>query len=225
MAKLMWDQTGEKYFELGVSHGVLYPYAANAYGKGVAWNGLTQVSENPSGAEANAIWADNIKYANIISSEDFGCTIEAFAYPPEFEACDGSASLAEGVTIGQQKRKMFGFCYRTEISSDAEEADETQEAGYKLHLVYGCMAAPSSKDRNTINENPDPMTMSWDVSTTPVPVTGHRPTAHLIIDSRRADATKLKALEAILYGSDSAGSDTGTDPRLPLPDEIKKNMS
>lgn len=223
MAKLMWDQTGEKFFELGVSKGVLYPYANNAYGAGVAWNGLTQVSENPSGAEANAIWADNIKYANIISAEDFGCTIEAFAYPPEFEACDGSVSLAEGVTIGQQKRKMFGFSYRTEISSDAEEADETQEAGYKLHLVYGCMAAPSSKDRSTINENPDPMTMSWDVSTTPVPVTGHRPTAHLTIDSRRADATKLAALEAILYGSDGTG--TSADPRLPLPDEIKTLMS
>lgn len=222
MAKLTWDNVGERYFEAGVQDVVLYPYEAASgqtpagYGKGVAWNGITAINENPSGGEANAIWADNIKYANIMSAEDFGCTIEAYTYPDEFAPCDGQAVVATGVTIGQQKRKTFGLCYRTEIGSDTEEMD----AGYKLHLVYGCLAAPSSRDHGTLNDNPDPETMSWEVSTTPVAVEGFRPTAHLVIDSRTTAEAKMTALKNALYGTDAGSGTEATDPQLLLPDDV-----
>lgn len=218
MPKLVWDKTGERYYETGVDHGVLYVQVTGAYPKGVAWNGLTAVNESPSGAEANPLYADNIKYLNLISAEEFAATIEAYTYPAEFEACDGSASLADGVTIGQQKRSTFGLCYRTRVGNDVEG----DELGYKLHIVYGAVAAPAEKNYQTVNESPEAVTFSWEVSTTPVEVTGHKPTACLTIDSRIADADKLAALELILYGKDptTSGGNDGTEPRLPLPDEI-----
>lgn len=211
MSKLVWDKAGERRYETGVKQGVLYPMSNDGtYPKGVAWNGLTAVSESPSGAEANAFYADDIKYLNIMSAEDFGGTIEAYTYPKEFGECDGSASLATGVYIAQQPRKTFGFCYRTGIGNDIMGNDY----GYKLHLVYGALAQPSEKANNTINDTPEPMTMSWEFSTTPVNVTGFKPTAHLFVDSTEIDAEKLAALEAILYGSESE------EARLPLPDEV-----
>lgn len=214
---LTWDGTGEKKWETGVDRGVLYPTTTGgAYGEGVAWNGLTSVNENPSGAEENKHYADNIKYASIFSAEDYGCTIEAYTSPKEFDACDGTAEIATGVSVSQQSRKVFGFSYRTLIGSDVADAGD---AGYKIHLVYGCKASPSGKDRGTINESPEPTQFSWEVTTTPVNVTGMKPTAHLVIDSTRADATKLKAFEKILYGTGS------TAARLPLPDEVKSSFS
>ena len=216
MSKLVWDQTGEKYYETGVKQGVLYPIQdGGAYSKGVAWNGLTAVTESPSGAESNKIYADDIVYANLISAEEFGATIEAYTYPPEFEECDGSASLAKGVSIGQQKRKTFGLCYRTTIGNDVDGSD----CGYKLHLIYGAMASPSEKAYSTVNDSPEAITFSWEVTTTPVNVTGHKPTACITIDSTKANPTKLAALEKILYG------DTDTEARLPLPDEVATTMS
>lgn len=215
MSKIVWDQTGERLYETGVKQGVLYIPASGVYSKGVAWNGLTAVTESPSGAEATALYADDIKYLNLMSNEEFGCTIEAYTYPDEFAACDGSASLAKGVSIGQQPRKTFGLCYRTTLGNDTDGNDY----GYKLHMVYGCLAAPSEKAFSTINDSPEAITFSWEVSTTPVNVAGHKPTAHLEIDSTKADPVKLAALEKILYG------DTDTEARLPLPDEIVTLMA
>lgn len=215
MAKLVWDQTGERYYETGVRQGVLYPMQeGGTYTKGVAWNGLTAVTESPSGAEATALYADDIKYLNLLSTEEFGCTIEAYTYPDEFAECDGSASLAAGVNIGQQKRKTFGLCYRTVLGNDVDNNDYA----YKLHLVYGCLASPSEKAYSTINDSPDAITFSWEVTTTPVAVTGFKPTACITIDSTKANAEKLTALEAILYGANE------TEARLPLPDEIATLM-
>ena len=211
MSKLVWDNTGERYYETGVKQGVLYPLqSAGVYSKGVAWNGLTAVTESPSGAEATPLYADDIKYLNLISNEEFGATIEAYTYPDEFAECDGSAALASGVMIGQQKRKTFGLCYRTSVGNDIDGTDY----GYKLHLIYGCLAAPSEKAYATINDSPEAITFSWEVSTTPVNVTGFKPTSQITIDSTKVDETKLAALEAELYGSDEK------EARLPLPDEI-----
>lgn len=216
MPKLTWDNTGERIFETGVKQGVLYPIQSDGkYTKGVAWNGLTAVTESPSGAEATALYADDIKYLNLLSNEEFGATIEAYTYPDEFAECDGSAELATGVMIGQQKRKIFGLCYRTTIGNDVEGNDY----GYKLHLVYGCLAAPSEKGYSTINDNPDAITFSWEVSTTPVNVEGFKPTSQITIDSTKADPTKLAALEAVLYG------DAETEAKLPLPDEVATLMT
>lgn len=219
MSKLVWDNTGDRLYETGVKNGVLYVQSsAGTYPKGVAWNGLTAVTESPSGAEATALYADDIKYLSLMSTEEFGATIEAYTYPEEFEACDGSASLVEGVSIGQQKRTPFGLCYRTTIGNDTDGNDH----GYKLHIIYGALASPSEKAYATINDSPEAITFSWEVTTTPVNVTGFKPTASLVIDSTKVDASKLTALEDILYGSDA---ESGTDPRLPLPDEIKTLMA
>lgn len=220
MAKLVWDQTGDRLYETGVSKGVLYPIQSDgAYSKGVAWNGLSSVTESPSGAEANPIYADDMKYLNLLSAEEFSATIEAYTYPDEFAECDGSADIATGVSIGQQKRKIFGLCYRTVLGNDVDSNDH----GYKLHLIYGCMAAPSEKAYTSINDSPEAITFSWEVSTTPVNVTGFKPTASITIDSTKAKKEKLTALEEILYGKD--GSDTSANARLPLPDEIATLMS
>lgn len=209
MAKLVWDKTGERLYETGVDHGVLYKYDSTkqTFGNGVAWNGLTAVNESPSGAEPNALYADNIKYLNLMSAEEYGFSIEAYTYPEEFEECDGSKEIATGVYVGQQTRKMFGFCYRTLIGNDADGT----EHGYKLHLVYNCLASPSERGHATVNDSPDATTLSWDVSTTPVDVAGCKPTACLTIDSTKVDATKLATLESTLYGGESA------EPILPLP--------
>lgn len=216
MSKIVWDAVGEHIFETGVRNGVLYlKDETGAYNTGVAWNGLTSVSESPEGAEPTDLYADDIKYLTLMSAENFKATIEAYTYPVEFEECDGSASIANGVVIGQQARKPFGLCYRTSIGNDTDG----NEHGYKLHIVYGCLASPSEKQYSTINDSPEAITFSWEVSTTPVNVTGKKPTATLIIDSTKADKAKLTALEAILYGSDS------TEPRLPLPDEITTLMT
>lgn len=212
MAKIEWDKTGERLYETGVKNGVLYVQEAGAYPKGVAWNGLTAVTESPSGAEATPLYADDIKYLNLLSAEEFGATIEAYTYPDEFAECDGSASLATGVMIGQQARKTFGLCYRTTIGNDTDGNDH----GYKLHIIYGALAAPSEKAYATINDSPEAITFSWEVTTTPVNVTGAKPTASITIDSTKADPEKLTALEKILYG------DAEVEARLPLPDEIKE---
>lgn len=220
MSRIVWDKTGERYYETGCDRGVLYPQGTGGtYPKGVAWNGLTNVTESPEGAEPTDLYADNIKYGSIRSAETFGGTIEAYTYPEEFNACDGNVSVAEGVYIGQQTRVPFGLCYRTMIGNDT--ADESDD-GYKLHLVYGATASPSEKTRDTINDSPEATSFSWEFDTTPVNVTGHKPTATLEIDSRTADAEKLTALEDILYGKDagSTGSPAAVEPRLPLPDEI-----
>lgn len=215
MSKLVWDQVGERLYETGVKKGVLYPQVSGAYPKGVAWNGLTAVTESPSGAESNPFYADDIKYLNILSVEEFAATIEAYMYPDEFAACIGEKSIAKGVNIGQQKRQAFGFCYRTVLGNDTD----ADEHGYKLHIIYGALASVSERAYTTINESPEPITMSWEVSTTPVEVTGAKPTALLTITSTEVDPTKLAALEAILYGSDSE------EARLPLPDEIAELMA
>ena len=216
MSRITWDTVGERYYETGVKMGVLYPIQTGGlYNKGVAWNGLTAVTESPSGAEATALYADDIKYLNLMSNEEFGATIEAYTYPEEFAECDGSAALAKGVMIGQQKRKIFGLCYRTAIGNDVDGSDY----GYKLHLVYGCLASPSEKAYATINDSPEAITFSWEVSTTPVSVTGFKPTSQITIDSTKVDAVKLASLEDILYGKDGE-EDTATEPRLPLPDEV-----
>lgn len=219
MAKITWDKTGERLYETGVDHGVLYLLQNNGtYDKGVAWNGLTAVTESPSGAEPNPLYADNIKYLNLLSTEEFGATIEAYTYPDEFAECDGSASLADGVMAGQQKRKTFGLCYRTVIGNDIDGNDH----GYKLHFIYGALAAPSEKAYNTINDSPEAITFSWEISTTPVEVAGFKPMASVTIDSTKADPTKLTALELILYGKDPTTPDgqDGVDPRMPLPGEL-----
>ena len=216
MSRIVWDKTGERYYETGVKQGVLYPIQNDGkYTKGVAWNGLTAVTESPSGAEATPLYADDIKYLNLISNEEFGCTIEAYTYPDEFAECDGSAALAAGVMIGQQKRKIFGLSYRTAFGNDVDGTDH----GYKLHLVYGCLATPSEKAYATINDSPEAITFSWEVTTTPVSVTGFKPTSQITIDSTKVKPEKLTALEEILYGKDGE-PETATEPRLPLPDEI-----
>ena len=215
MSKLQWDVTGQKTYETGVDHGVLYVQEAGAYPKGVAWNGLTAVTESPSGAEPTPLYADNIKYLNLMSAEEFAATIEAYTYPDEFAACDGSAELVAGVSIGQQKRKTFGMCYRTRLGNDTEG----DAHGYKLHIIYGALAAPSEKGYATVNDSPEAITFSWEVSTTPVAVKDHEPTASIVIDSTKVDAEKLALLEAELYGSEDK------EPRLPLPDEIAELMA
>ena len=210
MSKLVWDQTGERFYETGVKNAVLYVKTEGAYPKGVAWNGITAVTESPSGAEATALYADDIKYLNLMSNEEFGATIEAYTYPDEFAECDGSASIATGVYIGQQSRKAFGLCYRTVLGNDVDSNDY----GYKIHIIYDALAAPSEKAYATVNDSPEAITFSWEVTTTPVSVTGYKPTASVVIDSTKVDAEKLAALEAVLYGSESE------EARLPLPDEI-----
>ena len=215
MPKLTWDASGERLYETGVKQGVLYVMGSNGYGNGVAWNGLTAITESPSGAESTPLYADDIKYLDLRSTEEFGATIEAYTYPDEFAACDGSASLADGVSIGQQARKMFGLCYRTTVGNDTDGTDH----GYKLHLIYGATASPSEKAYETINDSPEAITFSWEITTTPVSVTGFKPTASITIDSTKADPTCLAALEAKLYGSET------TEPTLPLPDEVKTLMT
>lgn len=222
--KLVWDKTGERFFETGVKNAVLYLQASGGtYPKGVAWNGISAITEQPSGAEASPVYADDIKYLNLISAEDYAATIEAYTYPDEFAECDGSASLADGVSIAQQKRKTFGLCYRTTVGNDVDG----ESYGYKLHIIYGAMAAPSEQAHNTVNDSPEAMQMSWSISTTPVSVPGFKPTASLTIDSTKADKAKLTALEEILYGKDPTtdGGNDGVEPRLPLPDEIKTLMA
>lgn len=220
MTALKWDKTGERLYETGVKKGVLYPQGENGtYPLGVAWNGLTAVTESPSGAEATPLYADDIKYLNLLSTEEFAATVEAYMYPDEFKECNGELEIADGVTIGQQKRKAFGMCYRTVLGNDVDN----DEYGYKLHIIYGALAAPSEKAYSTVNDSPEPTTMSWELSTTPVSVTGGKPTASITIDSTKADPAKLAALELILYGKDGA-SDDGSNPRLPLPDEIAELM-
>lgn len=222
MAMLKWDQTGERLYETGVDHGVLYPQKGGAYPLGVPWNGLISVTESPSGAEDNPLYADNMKYLNIKSNEDYGATIECYTYPDEWAACNGEADLAPGVTLGQQRRNTFGLSYRTNIGNDTDGNDH----GYKLHLVYNCSASPSEKGYSTINDSPEAITFSYEVTTTPIPVTGNdldgnpfKPTAVITIDSTKVSPENLAALEKILYGSDEDSGDTTA--RLPLPDELR----
>ena len=216
MTALKWDQESERLYETGTKKGVLYPKKADgSYDTGVAWNGLTGVSESPSGAEESAMYADDIKYLGLRSAEEFGCTIEAYTYPDEFAECDGSASIADGIIIGQQTRKGFGFCYRTIIGNDTENEDY----GYKLHIVYNCMASPSEKAYQTVNDSPEAITFSWEVTTTKTEIgtigtKTYKPSATITIDSTKVSSTVLAAIEAILYGTDE------TEPRLPMPAEI-----
>lgn len=210
MPRLTWDDLGKRFYETGVKQGVLYLQVGGAYPKGVAWNGLTAVTESPSGAEPTPLYADDIKYLELTSNEEFGCTIEAYTYPDEFKACNGEATLVEGVTIGQQTRVPFGFCYKTVLGNDEKKNDY----GYKLHLVYGATASVSERNFQTINDSPEAITFSWEVTTTPVAVKGFKPTAILTIDSTTIAADKLTALEDILYGKETV------EARLPLPDEI-----
>lgn len=215
-APLVWDETGKKLFETGVSNVALYPQdTTGVYGTGVAWNGVTNISESPSGAEATTLWANNGKYLNLYSVEEYASSIEAYTYPDEFAECDGSAEIAKGVSIGQQTRKSFGLAYKTLIGSDTDGNDH----GYKLHLVYGCKAAPSERSHATVNDSPEALSFSWEISTTPVSVTGHKPTASVEIDSTKVDPTKLAAFEKILFGSDTAAA------RLPLPDEVATHFA
>ena len=225
MSKLIWDAIGERYYETGIDQGVLYPVVNGAYPKGYAWNGLTNVSESPSGAEQSPLYADNIKYLTLTSAEEFGLTIEAYTYPDEWEACDGTASLATGVKIGQQARTKFGLSYRTKLGNDVDG----DAHGYKLHLVYGCSASPSERSYATVNDSPEAISFSWEVTTTPITLDGHNPVALITIDSTKVNSEKLTALEDILYGTNDSGGDTttapvviGTDARLPLPSEIQK---
>ena len=227
MPKLVWDNTGERFFETGVDHGVLYVMGTNGYENGVVWNGLTAVNESPEGGEPTALWADNIKYLNLMSNESFGGSIEAYTYPDEFMVCDGSVELTSGLIVGQQVRKQFGLAYRTRIGNDVEGSDH----GYKLHLVYGCLASPSEKGYETINDSPDAITFSWDFTTTPVAVVDGngvelaKPTAHLIIDSTKftetAAAAKLTALETTLFG----GEGQNANATLPLPYAVMQALA
>lgn len=212
MAKIEWDKVGERFYETGVDRGVLYPQSdeGTGYGNGVAWNGLTSVTESPSGAEATPQYADNIKYLNLISAEEFGATIEAYTYPEEFGRCDGTAELEPGVVIGQQNRKPFALSYRTFKGNDTQNT----EHGYKIHIIYGATAAPSEKAFATVNDSPEAITFSWELTTNPVAVPGHKPTACITIDSTKVDKTKLGQLEAALYGTESE------EPRVPMPDEV-----
>ena len=219
-AKVKWDQTGEHLYETGVNHAILYPYntTSKAYDDGTAWNGITSIQESPSGAEATALYADNIKYLNLISKEEFGATVEAYTYPDEFAILDGSAEIATGVKIGQQSRGMFGLAYRTEIGNDVAG----DEYGYKIHLIYGAKATPSEKQYQTINDSPEAITFSWTLNTTPVEVKGAKPTAIVTIDSTKVNSTKLTSFLEILEGKDptTEGGNDGIAPRLPLPDEV-----
>lgn len=210
MSRLKWDQIGERYYETGVKQGVLYPQVDGAYPNGVAWNGLSAVTESPSGAESTPVYADDTKYLNLLSVEEFGATVEAYTYPEEFEACQGYEELAPGVTIGQQAHQAFGMCYKTTVGNDTKG----NAFGYKLHLIYGATAAPSERNYQTVNDSPEPMAMSWELSTTPVAVEGKQPTASMCIDSTKTSEAVLKALEDVLYGTEAE------DARLPLPDEI-----
>lgn len=219
MPKLEWDKTGEREYETGVSNCALYVRdSKGTYPKGVAWNGISSISESPSGAEANPIYADNIKYLNLISVEEYAATIEAYMYPDEFEECDGTKELTPGVTIGQQERKTFGLAYKTLLGNDTDG----DAHGYKIHIIYGALASPSEKTHETVNDSPEAASFSWEINTTPVEVTGAKPTASLEIDSTKSDPAKLAALEKILFGSDEGESATA---RLPLPDEIKTLMT
>ena len=215
MAKLVWDKAGKHIYETGVSKGVLYVMSdtPGTYEKGVAWNGLSSVSESPTGAEVSAIYADNIKYLNLMSREEFEGSIEAYTYPDEFMACDGSASPenAKGFVVGQQDRKTFAFCYQTKVGNDLNP-----EAGYKIHIIYGALASPSERSYETVNDSPEAMTFSWDITTTPVAVTGFKPTAHVELDSTKIEKTKLEKIEAKLYGTDEPSG----EPTLLMPDDI-----
>lgn len=220
MSKIVWDQVGERTYETGVDHGVLYVLQDDGtYANGVAWNGLTAITESPSGAEDTALYADNIKYINLKSNEEFGCTIEAYTYPDEFMQCDGSASLAKGVVLGQQGRRTFAIAYRTLMGNDIKGTD----FGYKLHIVYGCSASPAEKSYQTVNDSPDAITFSWEVNTTPIQIEGFKPISSVTIDSTKVDAAKLTQLEEMLYGKDesTAGAGDGTDPKLALPVDLK----
>lgn len=225
MAKIKWDQVGEREYEVGVDHGVLYPQSNGTYPKGVAWNGLITVSESPSGAEDNALYADNMKYLNLKSAEEFGGSIECYSYPDEWAQCNGEEELIDGVTLSQQKRNTFGFSYRTKIGNDVENEDH----GYKIHLWYGCSASPSERSYGTINDSPEAITFSYEITSTPVACEGFKPVSAVVIDSTRVDPDKLAAFEEILYGKDGetgiaegdGTTTTGVDPRLPLPEELK----
>lgn len=208
MAKLIWDKSGEKTYETGVDHGILFVNDKGTYGKGIAWNGLTAVTESPSGAEASAIYADNIKYLNLYSAEEFGATIEAYTYPDEWAECDGSASIATGVTIGQQERKSFAFAYRTKLGNDLEG----DAYGEKLHIIYGCRASTSERGYQTVNDSPEAITFSWEITTTPINVEGFKPTANVIIDSTKTDETKYKRILAILEGAEDTYTKTTSEP-------------
>ena len=217
MSRLVWDQTGERIYETGVSHGVLYPVDNNGtYSTGVAWNGLTSVSESPEGADISDIYADNIKYLSLQAAETFGATVEAYTYPDEFAVCDGSVELMTGVMAGQQTRKAFGLCYRTEVGNDVLDT----AYGYKLHLIYGCKAQPSEKSYETINDSPEAIQFSWEIKSTPVNVSNHKATSCLVIDSTKVDSTKLADLENALYGTDASGGNQATQPWLPMPDDV-----
>lgn len=210
MTRIIWDQTGERYYETGTDRGVLYPAVAGEYPAGVAWNGLTAVTQSPSGAEPTALYADNIKYLTLTSAEEFSATVEAYTYPDEFAECDGSAEIAPGITVGQQDRRGFGLSYRTLKGNDTDG----NAHGYKIHLIYGCKASPSEKSYATVNDSPEAITFSWEVNTTPVAVEGIKPTSILTIDSTKVDPSALEALEGILWGTESG------EARLPLPDEV-----
>ena len=217
MPKLKWDQVGQKTYETGVSNGVLYPQSSSGtYPKGVAWNGLTAVTESPSGAESNPLYADDIKYLDLRSAEEFGGTIEAYTYPDEWMQCDGSAEPTTGVVIGQQNRTPFGLCYKTVLGNDVR----TNDYGYKLHIIWNALASPSERAYQTINDSPEAITFSWEFTTTPVPVTDYKPTAYMCIDSTKVDSEKLGDLLDILYGTDGEGQATGTDAYLPTPDQV-----
>ena len=220
---ISWDGTGERLYETGVDRGVLYPWdsTTSKFTNGVAWNGLTAVNESPSGAEPTPLYADNIKYLNLMSTEDYACSIEAYTYPDAFAACDGSASIAQGVMIGQQPRSLFGFSYRTLIGDDVNGTNK----GYKLHLVYNCLASPSEKAHSTVNDSPEAATFSWDVTTTPMNVSGKKPTACVTIDTTKLAEGKLAILEAKLYGTAASGNNEATVPTLPTPDEIVQLLS
>lgn len=227
MSKLIWDQSGYRAFENGVDHGVLYPMNSDGtYANGVVWNGLTSVSESPEGGDANDLWADNIKYATLRGTEDINLTVEAYTYPDEFAECDGSAEPVSGLKLAQQTRKGFGLCYRTNIGND-----QNSEAGFKLHIVYGCTCSPSEKSYETINDSPDAITFSWEVSTTPIPVTGYKPTALITIDSTKfmesngGFKTKFQDVLDKLYGTDGEGNAAGTDPTLPTPAWIIEKLT
>lgn len=211
MSRLVWDATGARLYETGVKMGVLYPISSSGtYDKGVSWNGLTAVTEKPSGAEATDLYADDTKYLSLLSTETFGATIEAYTYPDEFGECDGTAEVVKGITIGQQARKVFGLCYRTAIGNDVDGNDH----GYKLHLIWGAKATPSEKAYSSINDSPEAITFSWEINTTPITVEGHKPTASMIIDSTKVDKQKLASFESILYGSESS------EAKLPTPAEV-----
>ncbi len=215
MARLIWDEVGQRFFETGVKNGVLYVQDNDgSYKNGVVWNGLTAVTESPSGAEETPLYADDVKYLTLRSAEEFGATVEAYTYPEEFEQCDGSAAIADGVTIGQQARRAFGLCYRTSVGNDIQG----QNFSYKLHLIYGCTVAPSEKSYSTINDNPEAITFSWELSTVPVPVDGFSPTASLVIDASKVDEGKMQLLEDALFGDES------NEAKLLLPNEIMEML-